>query len=65
MPSPIFSYLLLKPYLVQTRSGPEQPWQDHRAYKRLDEAKRTVQQLLRQNPTTQVRIVNRRTGQVM
>lgn len=54
MPSPIFSYLLLKPYLVQVRPGPEQPWQNHRAYKRLDEAKRTVQQLFRQMPAAQV-----------
>lgn len=61
----IFSYLLFKPYLVQTRYGSERPWQDYQRYKHLDEAKRAVQQLLRKNPATQVRIVNRRTGQLM
>lgn len=63
MASPIFSSFYIKKYIVQLRYGQSGLWQDQTSYKRLDEAKYAVQQLLRQHPGAEGRILNRLTGQ--
>ena len=65
MASPIFTSFLIKKYNVQLRSSRNSPWKDYKAYRSLEDARRTLREQLRQNPEAEGRIVNRMTGQVI
>jgi len=60
----IFSHVLVKKYIVQTRYKYSE-WKEHDSYRRLDQAERAVQEVSRQNSKIEVRILNRFTGQIV
>ena len=64
MTSPIFFPSFVKTYIVQTKSK-SGTWQEHASFGSLEQARRTIQQLKRQNSEIEVRILNRFTGQVL
>lgn len=61
----IFFPGLIRKYIVQLRHQQDSPWKEHGSFKNLSDAEKTILKLLRQNPNSAGRILNRLTGQVV